>query len=686
MSNIIEPRSAEEVAAIQAVNAASGTSHNLMMGIYRESHRIWRYASDDSQFFSLKEGGAVKWASGNPDYNNPDGNKAFLQIDYLVAETSSQTRGGMCQIKLADEELIDCEVSEVSNGEIKCVPIKNLSLGAYRIEASITSLGKASFTEFSVQENEFSNYRLPTDISASGGARFEFTMLGGCEIGGCHPIVTVQKADGATYSTWTKHYTKFTYNAVQLSETEFYADLEIDGEIANGRDQLFNVTVASEYGSVGQVLQTVFGEAHTISIVSRDGLSGGEIGDFTTDKVTSNDFCSDDTVLILKSGDVVGEAAVNCSTGDFILPTLETGIYSSTLISRTHGEFKMTSIASFIYDLSVSEVFQGGIAKSASTRSVGGGNLVTILGSGFSQTVTQVQVCDKPCDIVSVQNNKLECLTQKIDNLQDIDCDVVVFPGIPFPVTIANAIVLRLSETPVLSSISKNRGGSAGGTRLTLTGSGYFDTPTVNIGTSECIVSEFTETEIICVTEAAVQNVRAVPEITISGYGSTWFDDLDESLVFRYVDLWSSTYTWGCIDSTCLPKTGEIIVVQHGQHLVLDVDTPLIKALIVMGGTFEIDREILTDSVTLSAEYIIVTQNGHFMVGTEENPYPCDKTAEIVLFGHRRSVQLPMFGAKVLAVRTGKLDLHGCRKEHTGRFFKNGVFWFFGFFYWLCAP
>ena len=220
--------------------------------------------------------------------------------------------------------------------------------------------------------------------------------------------------------------------------------------------------------------------------------------------------------------------------------------------------------------------------------------------------------------------------------------------------------------TPKFTGISKTRGGSAGGSTLVLTGSGFVNQPTVSIDGSNCEVISFTETEITCVTSpASYLGSKAVPKIEIENKGSAWFAEDNENLVFSYVDLWSSTYTWGCTDGSCFPKTGEIIVVQEGQHLVLDIDTPLLKALVVMGGTFEIDREIVSDTVTLSSEYIIVLQNGHFMVGTEDNPFPCDKSAEIVLFGHQRSIKLPIYGAKVLAVRSGKLDLHGCKKEVT---------------------
>lgn len=49
-------------------------------------------------------------------------------------------------------------------------------------------------------------------------------------------------------------------------------------------------------------------------------------------------------------------------------------------------------------------------------------------------------------------------------------------------------------------------------------------------------------------------------------------------------------------------------------------------------------------------------------MGTEENPFPAEYTAKIILHGHMLSKELPIYGSKVLALREGVLDLHGqCR-------------------------
>ena len=104
---------------------------------------------------------------------------------------------------------------------------------------------------------------------------------------------------------------------------------------------------------------------------------------------------------------------------------------------------------------------------------------------------------------------------------------------------------------------------------------------------------------------------------------------------FKLLSLinYSSHVTW--VDDQTFISTlniGDIVVISHGQHVTLDVDTPLLKALVIMGGTLEFDREIAS-KVTLMAEYIIVTQGGHFMIGTEENPFPCDKEAGLGFIG-----------------------------------------------------
>ena len=61
--------------------------------------------------------------------------------------------------------------------------------------------------------------------------------------------------------------------------------------------------------------------------------------------------------------------------------------------------------------------------------------------------------------------------------------------------------------------------------------------------------------------------------------------------------------------------------------------------------------------MTLDATYIFVRE-GRLTIGTEERPY--QHKATITLHGKRfETPELPIYGAKNIAVRRGILDLHG---------------------------
>ena len=88
--------------------------------------------------------------------------------------------------------------------------------------------------------------------------------------------------------------------------------------------------------------------------------------------------------------------------------------------------------------------------------------------------------------------------------------------------------------------------------------------------------------------------------------------------------------------------------------MLLDTDTEVLKILLIKGGTFIFDDE---KDIHLQAEYILITGGGTFQVGTEEHPF--QHKATITMHGHVRSKELPVFGAKGIALREGTLDLHG---------------------------
>jgi hypothetical protein len=53
----------------------------------------------------------------------------------------------------------------------------------------------------------------------------------------------------------------------------------------------------------------------------------------------------------------------------------------------------------------------------------------------------------------------------------------------------------------------------------------------------------------------------------------------------------------------------------------------------------------------LNVEYIIIVDGGLLQIGTKENPF--QHNAVITMYGSVRSIELPIFGAKVIGVRNG---------------------------------
>ncbi len=64
-----------------------------------------------------------------------------------------------------------------------------------------------------------------------------------------------------------------------------------------------------------------------------------------------------------------------------------------------------------------------------------------------------------------------------------------------------------------------------------------------------------------------------------------------------------------------------------------------------------------SQDVHLQVEYIIITNGGSLQIGTENKPF--EHKAIITMFGHCRSIELPIYGSKVMALRNGTINMHG---------------------------
>jgi hypothetical protein len=102
----------------------------------------------------------------------------------------------------------------------------------------------------------------------------------------------------------------------------------------------------------------------------------------------------------------------------------------------------------------------------------GGGQIVTVTGDGFNTSSISVTICSQACQSVSVlSNTQLTCSTpsQTISS-SDQSCTLIVTVG---SLTQSTSYVYQANLTATVASASPTRGGTGGGTTLTITGTGF---------------------------------------------------------------------------------------------------------------------------------------------------------------------------------------------------------------------
>lgn len=104
--------------------------------------------------------------------------------------------------------------------------------------------------------------------------------------------------------------------------------------------------------------------------------------------------------------------------------------------------------------------------------SFGGGQSVTINGNGFNSSGVSVTVCGTACQSVNViSNTQLICITpSSTASSSDRSCSLTVSAG---SLSQSVTYVYGNNVTPTISSVSPVRGGTGGGTLLTITGTNF---------------------------------------------------------------------------------------------------------------------------------------------------------------------------------------------------------------------
>ncbi|KAK4312053.1 hypothetical protein Pmani_016482 [Petrolisthes manimaculis] len=518
----------------------------------------------------------------------------------------------------ANVEAISCTVTSTSNSEIQC-DAPDASAGSYTAVVNIEGSGNAAVvgSDEATAVPVISNFN-PTEGSTNGGS-----------------VITIT---GSAFDP---------------------SDVTVN--IGSVPCDVIDATITSI------TCQTVSHEAATLTV---QVISGGEEGTASTSYTYSVDntpvltSLSMTTVSYPSSVTVTGtnlmpssadpqvlidglqcsvtaatNTSVTCDVSDHV-----GGDYSIMVRDTTYGDSNSLTIT-YTFTLTSVSPITGGF----------GGASVTLIGNGFDPAGnSSVTFCDVPCSpITSSSSSQIQCTAPPIspDGSSSQVCDVTVTNPDGSETILSSGFTYDASLTSAVTSVTPSRGGTAGGTSITITGTGFANSGnTVTIGGSACVVDSESSTTITCTTQPHQGPGQFPVRVNVPAKGFTIADENGE---FFYIDRWSSIYTWG---GEAIPSTGQLVVVDNGQTLLLDQSTDVLKMLLIKGGHVIFDKDA-TEEIILRAEYILIVDGGSLSIGSEEEPFLGQ--AVIELYGSHKSIELPFYGSKVLAVREGGLELHG---------------------------
>ncbi|XP_076438726.1 fibrocystin-L-like isoform X2 [Babylonia areolata] len=507
-----------------------------------------------------------------------------------------------------------CSVSGVSDTQIVCSTV-HVPAGDHVPQVTVTGQGLASADSSQAVTSE----ALLSSLSPSQGSTHGGTVLTLNGHGFTSPSTVTVGGDACNVTSETA-------TVIQCVTQAHAAD---------------DVTVAVTSNGVAFPTDNFSFSAAATPLVSSVTPAQGQAGDSVV--VAGSGFSSvpgENVVLI-------GGVAATVSAASATSLTL-------TLGSQVTGTFPVVvdvSGAGLSNDDVTFEYTLGSVSISPTTGTTAGGQTLTVTGSGFLPGGTDVTICGQSCapQAGSVTATQLLCLTPPSSASTLTTCDVDVSVN-SVTQTAGSQYTYDPSITPDITGVSPARGGTAGGTLLTITGSG-FGTSTgavlVGVGGATCDVQTVNDTQITCTTNSATSGDYLV-DVNVNGAGSA----VQTSANFQFIDVWSSPFTWG---GNPPPVAGDMVVVPPGQILLLDENTERLAMLLIQGGKLVFDEKDLE----LHADNILITNGGTLQVGTESEPFPEQYTAIIKLYGHQRSRELPIYGTKMLALRDGTLDLHG---------------------------
>ncbi|XP_067947416.1 fibrocystin-L-like [Watersipora subatra] len=511
-----------------------------------------------------------------------------------------------CVITLVTDSEVQCSLPPVSAGNHTISVLnKNLGYAAYSQSfAGLSSLYVTSLGTVTAVTPSSGSIHGGTLITIEGAGFFDETLV---ECGGA--VCEIKEYDATSIQCETP-----------AADTTDMCSLQFHGTPDNSApvDLLYSFNVD---------------DTPTItSVTPNSGVTGEMITIAGTLLRDANEITLDDATCVLVSAT---SSEITCTLGEHAAGRTD-------LIVNVDGKGKSAAVP-FTYELQADLI-------TPARGTFGGEQGVTITGAGMDDSIT-VAICGELCTNVAVTSSQVVCTTPShAMGVSNVICDVVVTLSTE-NVTLTSAYTYDTTLGGHVTGMTPKRGGTAGGTDLTITGSSLnHPNAAVFIDGVDCPILDKNASVIVCNTGAHAISGKFDVKVLL---GTDGLATTQAPIEFYYIDVWSSRFTWGGYP---LPAEGEIVVVRSGQTLLLDMDTPILKVLLIQGGKLVFDEK----DVELNAENILITDGGTLEVGTEDEPF--QHRAIITLHGHLRSLEMPIYGAKTLALRNGTLDLHGIPK------------------------
>merc|ERR1712106_837006 len=546
-----------------------------------------------------------------------DAIKCNHMINKRSAPTSRSKRAAneeeLLEMALMTEGTYEAEVTAVTETSVTFTA-PALPAGDYDVIVNVDGQGNALSSVGSLTSSMAVSAISPDTGSVNGGQTITIAGSGFCETTGA-TTVTVGGTDCVVSSI-----TPASVMCVTPAGADGAADVEITS---------CAVSATSTYN---------FADASSPEITSfSPATSSGP----TSLSFTGTNFGSSPTVMVGSTECTVTASSDTTVSCDLI--GLAGGDYAVTVYNADLG---LSNEESFTSTLDITSV-------TPASGSFGGGSLLAITGTGFdSDNGFAVTVCDNVCETVSVTTSMIECLTPENDATGATEVSDVVVTQDSGSAESASAFTYDRALTPSVAAIDPVRGGTGGGTLVTITGTGFAATGNkVMIDGSICDLASEDSTTITCYTNSHNGAIESAVIVDVPDQGYAAYDDITAA-TFYYIDRWSSIWTWG---GTGTPLAGEFIVITEGQTILLDVSTPILAFLLIKGGTLMFDGE--NAEIELQSKYILLVEGGILEIGTEEEPY--ESKAIITMHGNTRCTEMPVFGCKVIGVRNGTLEFHG---------------------------